>query len=143
MYLPKIKALADLGVELFHYLPENSFEVRIPKGVTSAQLKTAGVSSFTAWTPRMKLDGPICNTNFPQWAVLNDGRVAVQFYTAPEFNTLPSYLKLVTDLNDGWYSGVLTSSKLEDLAKNEFVLLYKPLKSLVLRKTIIHELPQG
>ena len=122
------KALADLGVELFHYLPENSFEVRIPKGVTSEQLKTAGVSSFTAWTPRMKLDGPICNTNFPQWAVLNDGRVAVQFYTAPEFNTLPSYLKLVTDLNDGWYSGVLTSSKLEDLAKNEFVLFIQAIE---------------
>lgn len=47
------KALADLGVELGHYLPKNSFEVKIPAGVTIAQLRDAGLSAFVKWTPRM------------------------------------------------------------------------------------------
>ncbi|MDC0377569.1 hypothetical protein OAM98_07190, partial [Schleiferiaceae bacterium] len=67
------KALTDLGVELGHYLPKNAFEVKIPKGVTIAQLRDAGLSGFVKWTPMMKLDGPLSIGDWPEWAVLNDG----------------------------------------------------------------------
>ena len=117
------KALVDLGVELFHYLPENAFEVRLPKGVSASDLKAAGVRAFTAWTPRMKLDGPLSIGDIPPWAVLNDGNIAVQFLTAPEFSTSLRYTKGMLPLQDGWYTASLKIKDLEKLAKEPHILL--------------------
>ena len=87
------KALADLGIELYHYLPENAFEVRLPAGITAEDLQKAGLTSFTAWTPEMKLDGPLSKGDIPSWATLNNEYIAVQFLTSEEFTTLPSFIK--------------------------------------------------
>ena len=62
--------MADLGIELYHYLRENAFEVRLPIGIEARDLQNAGVESFTAWTPRMKLDGPLSIGDIPSWAIL-------------------------------------------------------------------------
>ena len=122
------KALVDLGVELFHYLPENAFEVRLPQGVSAADLKAAGVRAFTAWTPRMKLDGPLSIGDIPSWAVLNDGTIAVQFLTAPEFSKSLRYTKGMLPLQDGWYTASLKIKDLEKLAKEPHVLFIQAIE---------------
>ena len=38
------KALADLGVEFYHYLPENAFEVRLPPELKLRDLQTLGLN---------------------------------------------------------------------------------------------------
>ena len=119
----------DLGVELFHYLPENAFEVRLPQGVSAADLKAAGVRAFTAWTPRMKLDGPLSIGDIPSWAVLNDGTIAVQFLTAPEFSKSLRYTKGMLPLQDGWYTASLKIKDLENWPKNLMYCSSKRLRS--------------
>lgn len=116
------KALADLGVKLFHYLPSNAFEVRIPKGVSREQLQSAGLSAFTAWTPRMKLDRPLSNMDIPSWAIVDGGQLAVQFLVNEEFNSIPSFVKQAQFLGDDWYTGIVKPSSLERLASNPGVL---------------------
>ena len=122
------KALADLGIELYHYLPENAFEVRLPIGIEARDLQNAGVESFTAWTPRMKLDGPLSIGDIPSWAILNSGEIAVQFSTTKEFTNLPSFAKQVKPLIDGWYSITLKLSDLEKLAKQPNVIFIQAIE---------------
>ena len=121
------KALADLGVELGHYLPKNSFEVKIPAGVTIAQLRDAGLSAFVKWTPRMKLDGPLAIGDWPEWAVLNDGRVAVQFKTSENWSA-PSLVSQVVDLDDHWHTAVVKPDMLNLLAKDDAVLFIQAIE---------------
>ncbi len=122
------KALSDLGVELSHYLPQNAFGVRIPAGVSALDLQRAGVAAFAAWTPRMKLDAPLAAGDFPQWSLLDKDRVAVQFLTTPEFQTLPRTLSKTQQLSGGWYSGVIAISKLESLAQRSDVLFIQAIE---------------
>ena len=122
------KALSDLGVELSHYLPQNAFGVRIPAGVSAQDLQRAGVAAFTAWTPRMKLDAPLAAGDFPQWSLLDKDRVAVQFLTTPEFQTLPRTLSKTQQLSGGWYSGVIALSKLETLAQRSDILFIQAIE---------------
>ena len=122
------KALADLGVEISYYLPKNAFSVQIPAGITAKDLENAGVSAFTAWTPRMKLDAPIAQGDFPQWSILADGTIAVQFLAAKPFNNLPKFLSKTKDLGNLWYSGVLTVTKLEELAALPEVLFIQAIE---------------
>ena len=122
------KALADLGVEIYHYLPDNAFEVRLPAGIEVEALQNAGVSSFTAWTPEMKLDGPLSIGDIPSWAVLNDGDIAVQFLTTPEFTALPSFIKQLKPIIDGWYSATLKVNNLQKLAQQADVLFIQAIE---------------
>ena len=122
------KALADLGVEIYHYLPDNAFEVRLPAGIEVEALQNAGVSSFTAWTPEMKLDGPLSIGDIPSWAVLNDGDIAVQFLTTPEFKALPSFIKQLKPIIDGWYSATLKVNNLQKLAQQADVLFIQAIE---------------
>ena len=122
------KALADLGIELYHYLPENAFEVRLPAGITAEDLQKAGLTSFTAWTPEMKLDGPLSKGDIPSWATLNNEYIAVQFLTSEEFTTLPSFIKQVELVFDGWYSAILKLDNLKKLAQQENVLFIQAIE---------------
>ena len=106
------KALADLGIEVYNYLPENAFEVRLPAKIQVEELQKVGVSSFTAWTPRMKLDGPLSIGDIPSWAFLNNGNIAVQFLTTSEFSTLPGFVKQLQPLSDSWYSATLITNNI-------------------------------
>jgi len=121
------KALTDLGVELGHYLPKNAFEVKIPKGVTIAQLRDAGLSGFVKWTPRMKLDGPLSIGDWPEWAVLNDGHVAIQFKTTENWKA-PAYVSQVMDLDDEWHTAVLKPELLTQLSENNDVLFIQAIE---------------
>ena len=121
------KALTDLGVELGHYLPKNAFEVKIPKGVTIAQLRDAGLSGFVKWTPMMKLDGPLSIGDWPEWAVLNDGHVAIQFKTTENWKA-PAYVSQVMDLDDEWHTAVLKPELLTQLSENNDVLFIQAIE---------------
>ncbi|MDA0741895.1 MAG: S8 family serine peptidase [Bacteroidetes bacterium] len=121
------KALTDLGVELGHYLPKNAFEVKIPAGVTIAQLRDAGLSAFVKWTPRMKLDAPLAIGDWPEWAVLNDGRVAVQFKSTENWSA-PSLVSQVVDLDDHWHTAVLKPESLLSLAQDDAVLFIQAIE---------------
>ena len=121
------KALTDLGVELGHYLPKNAFEVKIPKGVTIAQLRDAGLTGFVKWTPRMKLDGPLAIGDWPEWAVLNNGHVAIQFKTTENWKA-PAYVSQVMDLDDEWHTAVLKPELLTQLSENNDVLFIQAIE---------------
>ncbi|MDG1526826.1 MAG: S8 family serine peptidase [Schleiferiaceae bacterium] len=121
------KALTDLGVELGHYLPKNAFEVKIPAGVTIAQLRDAGLSAFVKWTPRMKLDGPLAIGDWPEWAVLNNGHVAIQFKTTENWKA-PAYVSQVMDLDDEWHTAVLKPELLTQLSENNDVLFIQAIE---------------
>jgi hypothetical protein len=121
------KALTDLGVELGHYLPKNAFEVKIPAGVTIAQLRDAGLSGFVKWTPMMKLDGPLAIGDWPEWAVLNDGHVAIQFKTTENWKA-PAYVSQVMDLDDEWHTAVLKPELLTQLSQNNDVLFIQAIE---------------
>ena len=121
------KALTDLGVELGHYLPKNAFEVKIPKGVTIAQLRDAGLSGFVKWTPMMKLDGPLSIGDWPEWAVLNNGHVAIQFKTTENWKA-PAYVSQVMDLDDEWHTAVLKPELLTQLSENNDVLFIQAIE---------------
>ena len=121
------KALTDLGVELGHYLPKNAFEVKIPAGVTIAQLRDAGLSAFVKWTPRMKLDGPLAIGDWPEWAVLNNGHVAIQFKTTENWKA-PAYVSQVMDLDDEWRTAVLKPELLTQLSENNDVLFIQAIE---------------
>jgi len=121
------KALTDLGVELGHYLPKNAFEVKIPAGVTIADLRDAGLSAFVKWTPRMKLDGPLAIGDWPEWAVLNDGHVAIQFKTTENWKA-PAYVSQVMDLDDEWHTAVLKPELLTQLSENNDVLFIQAIE---------------
>ena len=121
------KALTDLGVELGHYLPKNAFEVKIPAGVTIAQLRDAGLSGFVKWTPMMKLDGPLSIGDWPEWAVLNDGHVAIQFKTTENWKA-PAYVSQVMDLDDEWHTAVLKPELLTQLSENNDVLFIQAIE---------------
>ena len=121
------KALSDLGVELGHYLPKNAFEVKIPAGVTIADLRDAGLSAFVKWTPMMKLDGPLSIGDWPEWAVLNDGHVAIQFKTTENWKA-PAYVSQLMDLNDEWHTAVLKPELLTQLSENNDVLFIQAIE---------------
>ena len=121
------KALTDLGVELGHYLPKNAFEVKIPKGVTIAQLRDAGLSGFVKWTPMMKLDGPLSIGDWPEWAVLNDGHVAIQFKTTENWKA-PAYVSQLMDLDKEWHTAVLKPELLTQLSENNDVLFIQAIE---------------
>ncbi len=121
------KALTDLGVELGHYLPKNAFEVKIPAGVTIAQLRDVGLSAFVKWTPRMKLDGPLAIGDWPEWAVLNNGHVAIQFKTTENWKA-PAYVSQLMDLNDEWHTAVLKPELLTQLSENNDVLFIQAIE---------------
>ncbi len=121
------KALSDLGVELGHYLPKNAFEVKIPAGVTIADLRDAGLSAFVKWTPRMKLDGPLAIGDWPEWAVLNNGHVAIQFKTTENWKA-PAYVAQVMDLDDEWHTAVLKPELLTQLSENNDVLFIQAIE---------------
>ncbi|MDA7804589.1 S8 family serine peptidase [Schleiferiaceae bacterium] len=121
------KALTDLGVELGHYLPKNAFEVKIPAGVTIADLRDAGLSAFVKWTPRMKLDGPLAIGDWPEWAVLNKGHVAIQFKTTENWKA-PAYVSQVMDLDDEWHTAVLKPELLTQLSENNDVLFIQAIE---------------
>ena len=121
------KALTDLGVELGYYLPKNAFEVKIPKGVTIAQLRDAGLTGFVKWTPRMKLDGPLAIGDWPEWAVLNNGHVAIQFKTTENWKA-PAYVSQVMDLDDEWHTAVLKPELLTQLSENNDVLFIQAIE---------------
>ena len=121
------KALTDLGVELGHYLPKNAFEVKIPAGVTIAQLRDMGLSAFVKWTPRMKLDGPLAIGDWPEWAVLNNGHVAIQFKTTENWKA-PAYVSQLMDLNDEWHTAVLKPELLTQLSENNDVLFIQAIE---------------
>ena len=121
------KALTDLGVELGHYLPKNAFEVKIPKGVTIAQLRDAGLSGFVKWTPMMKLDGPLSIGDWPEWAVLNDGRIAVQFRTSEHWKA-PAFITQVVDLDAQWHTAILNPELLNQLAQDDAVLFIQAIE---------------
>lgn len=122
------EALAENGIELFHYLPENAFELRIPAGTEADILKNAGVSAFTAWTPRMKLDGPLSIGDIPSWAILPGGKMAVQFLVTPEFASLPRFASQVQFLGERWYTASIAIADLEKLAKNKNVLFIQAIE---------------
>ena len=121
------KALSDLGVELGHYLPKNAFEVKIPAGVTIADLRDAGLSAFVKWTPMMKLDGPLSIGDWPEWAVLNDGHVAIQFKTTENWKA-PAYVSQLMDLDDEWHTAVLKPELLTQLSENNDVLFIQAIE---------------
>ena len=121
------KALTDLGAELGHYLPENAFEVKIPAGVTIAQLRDVGLSAFVKWTPRMKLDGPLAIGDWPEWAVLNNGHVAIQFKTTENWKA-PAYVSQLMDLDDEWHTAVLKPELLTQLSENNDVLFIQAIE---------------
>jgi len=121
------KALSDLGVELGHYLPKNAFEVKIPVGVTIADLRDAGLSAFVKWTPMMKLDGPLSIGDWPEWAVLNDGHVAIQFKTTENWKA-PAYVSQLMDLNSEWHTAVLKPELLTQLSENNDVLFIQAIE---------------
>ena len=121
------KALSDLGVELGHYLPKNAFEVKIPAGVTIADLRDAGLSAFVKWTPMMKLDGPLSIGDWPEWAVLNNGHVAIQFKTTENWKA-PAYVSQLMDLDDEWHTAVLKPELLTQLSENNDVLFIQAIE---------------
>lgn len=122
------KALADLGIQISHYLPENAFEVRIPAGLSATDLRLAGISAFTEWTPLMKLDGPLAHGDYPQWSVLENGWIAVQYLVSDEFTSPPSWVVQSKDLGNHWYSGTLKAERIEDLASLQTVLFIQAIE---------------
>ena len=116
------KALADLGIQISHYLPVNAFEVRLPAGIKASELRKAGVRAFTAWTPRMKLDGPISRGDYPGWAVLDKDLIAIQYRVTPEFTANPTWVKQSKNLGNGWYAGAVSEDRIAELALRNDVL---------------------
>lgn len=119
------EALKTLGVELFHYLPHNAFEAKIPAGTTKEALKRAGVTSFIAWQPEMKLDAPLAQGDIPGWAMRGADHLEVRMLTAEgQFPWGMRQLSITSPLNlgEGWWSATVAVDALPILAASPEVL---------------------
>lgn len=69
-------ALAKTGIQLFHYLPSNTWSAAIPTALDLAGLKDANLRSIFTMPAEYKMTKSLSNNQYPQWAK-SGGKVEV------------------------------------------------------------------
>ena len=104
-----------LGIGMLNYLPDNSYEVIIPKNVSVQQLKSTGAKGFIPLIGNMKLDKPLAQQDFPSWAWDGDLlEVRVLIYDG-DFNNTIFENRAYPSERENWYNLKLAPIEIGDL----------------------------
>ena len=104
-----------LGIGMLNYLPDNSYEVIIPKNVSVQQLKSTGAKGFIPLIGNMKLDKPLAQQDFPSWAWDGDSlEIRVLIYDGDFNNTIFENRAHLSE-KENWYNLKLSPIEIKDL----------------------------
>ncbi len=104
-----------IGIDLLNYLPDNSYEVIIPKNVSIQQLKSTGAKGFIPLIGNMKLDKPLAQQDFPSWAWDGDSlEIRVLIYHGDFNNTIFENRAHLSE-KENWYNLKLSPIEINDL----------------------------
>ena len=105
----------DLGIVMLNYLPDNSYEVIIPKNISLQQLKSTGAKGFIPLIGNMKLDSPIAQQDFPSWAWDGDSIEIRALVYYGDFNNTIFENRAYPNAEENWYNLKLLPLEIDDL----------------------------